>query len=423
MNSAGREGVALRNAGANPAITWIVVVVVTLVAVGYLLAGSLLWAGVASLLVAVVLVPPLGYRDRTVMVPWEVLVLATVPLAGRTLVHEAPIEPLVSHFVIAALALVIAVELHVFTAVRMTDWFAVSFVIVTTLATAGLWAVARWLSDELLGTGYIPSLRALMITFTWATVAGFGAGVVFALYFRRLGDIEQRYPAVYRSRACTGKPEQEPTRLRHLVGLSERRERQVVRVLQLMLVGLLGLGLALGQIGVVVNSAVALLVTQLPAVLQRDYQLSMDPGLVLWITLAVTLHAVGGLGPYDTVWWWDNVAHTLSASVVAAIGYTVVQVINTHTEGVFVPDRLLSVFTLLFVVAAGVFWEVIEFAAGELTAVLGTGAILIQYGLGDTMVDLVFDIIGGVLIALWGSVYLRGTIEDLRSWLDDRTQG
>ena len=423
MNPADEKGIALRNAGANAPIAWFVVVWVSAVGGGYLLAGSLLWAGITSLLVALVLVPPLGYRDRTVMLPWEVLVLATVPLAGRALIHGTPIQPLVSHLAIAALALIIAVELHVFTAVRMTDWFAVSFVIVTTMATAGLWAVVRWLSDELLGTAYIPSLRALMINFTWATIAGFGAGVVFTLYFRRLGHLEQRYPAIHESRPPTGSSDQESVRLRHLVGLSERRERQVVRVLQLVLVGLLGLGLALGKLGVILNSAVALLVTQLPAVLERDYQLSMDPGLVLWVTLAVTLHAVGGLGPYDTVWWWDHVAHTLSASVVAAIGYTIVQVINTHSEGVFVPERLLSVFTLLFVVAAGVLWEVIEFVAGEATAVAGTGEILIQYGLGDTMVDLVFDIIGGVIVALWGTVYLRATIEDLRSWLDEQTQG
>jgi hypothetical protein len=79
------------------------------------------------------------------------------------------------------------------------------------------------------------------------------------------------------------------------------------------------------------------------------------------------------------------------------------------------------VFILLFVLAFGVFWEVIEFAVGGLGTVLGA-TVLTQYGIEDTMLDLVFDLIGAVVVATWGGARLSGVIEALTTRLDARVQ-
>jgi hypothetical protein len=108
---------------------------------------------------------------------------------------------------VAAVALVIAVELDVFTPVRMTTWFAVFFVGIATMAAAGGWAVIQWLSDVYLGTTLVyptpppvpeavdqAALEALMWDFVAATIAGLLAGVVFAIYFRERADTRMRLP-------------------------------------------------------------------------------------------------------------------------------------------------------------------------------------------------------------------------------------
>jgi len=420
MDLSGALGSTLRSARVNAAIAWVFLLGVCVVAGRNALAGRLAWAGFASAFVVVALVPPVAFRDVTVMLPWEVLSIAALSLAGRTLLSGGPGQLLAGYVAVAAFALVVAVELHVFTAIRMTDWFAVAFVVVTTLATAGLWAVCQWLFAAVLDTAFVAGLRPLMIQFTGATVAGVGAGVVFSLYFRRAGAADSRYDPPVRPRDPTPVSDRPSPRLRDRFGVSERHEQRFIRALQLVLVGLFGLGLVLGNLGVVVNCGIALVVTQLPAVLERDYELAVDPGLALWVTMAVSVHGLGSLGPYETIWWWDVVAHTLSASVVAAIGYTTVQVLVEHTDDVFVPPRVLRLFVVLFVVAAGVFWEVIEFLVGEFTDLAGTGDVLVQYGLEDTMQDLLFDIVGGLLVALWGTSPLRPTVDDLTRWLDQR---
>ncbi|MDY6764133.1 MAG: hypothetical protein SV377_00335, partial [Halobacteria archaeon] len=95
---------------------------------------------------------------------------------------------------VAAVALIIAVELHMFTHVRMNDGFAVLFVVVGTMATSGIWAVVRWLSDLYLGTTFLEDHDIVMWSFVAATAAGILGGIVFTFYFRRFVGVESRLP-------------------------------------------------------------------------------------------------------------------------------------------------------------------------------------------------------------------------------------
>ena len=119
--------------------------------------------------------------------------------------------------------------------------------------------------------------------------------------------------------------------LRERLGLSEARHRLVVRALQALLVGVIAFGVARASWGVVVNAVLALAVTFVPALLRREYNYSMDLGLVLWLTAAVVLHTLGTLGLYDWVWWFDHLAHTVSASVVAGMGYSLFRALNRRS--------------------------------------------------------------------------------------------
>jgi hypothetical protein len=215
-------------------------------------------------------------------------------------------------------------------------------------------------------------------------------------------------------------------RVRDRIGLSDRRQRQLSRAMQLTLVGLVFVGLERGTLGIVVNASIALGVTYLPAILERDYHIPMDPALTLWITAAVFLHALGTSGLpgattnfYRSVPWWDHLTHTLSSSIVAAVGYATARALELHSDGVSLPPRFMFVFVLLFVVAFGVFWEVIEFVLTVLADRVGSQTVLVQYGLEDTMLDLLFDTLGGVVVGLWGTAHLT----DVVGALADRLEG
>lgn len=189
----GGAGTLLRDRQNNAVLGWLLVGLVALVVVESLVDGDLLWAAFAASLGGIALLPPLAYRSPTAMLPWEILLLAVLPIIGRRFATVPATGNLSRYLSVAAIALIIAVELQLFTPVRMTPRFAISFVGVATLATAGFWAVIRWIADQLLGTTFLldPELtehaieEALMWEFVASTIAGVGAGLVFAVYIRR----------------------------------------------------------------------------------------------------------------------------------------------------------------------------------------------------------------------------------------------
>ncbi|WP_132057312.1 hypothetical protein [Halorussus amylolyticus] len=203
------------------------------------------------------------------------------------------------------------------------------------------------------------------------------------------------------------------------LGLGERQQTRVVRALQVVLVGIVAYAAYRGEVGLVINAGIPLGVTFLPALLERDTHISMAPGLVLWITAAVFLHAVGALGVYQSVPMYDQVAHALSSSVVAGVGYATVRAFDRHSEAVTFPSAFVFVFVLLFVMAFGVLWEIIEFGTGLASGVLGGEAVLAQYGMSDIIYDLVYNQVGAVVVAAWGHTRLSGVTRDLSREMGD----
>ncbi|KZN24661.1 hypothetical protein A4G99_09950 [Haladaptatus sp. R4] len=188
---------------------------------------------------------------------------------------------------------------------------------------------------------------------------------------------------------------------------------RLVRFLQFAIASVAFVGLVTRNVGVLINGSFALGVTFLPGVLKRDYRLSLSPTLTLWITVAVFLHAIGMLGLYDEVWWWDHLTHLLSATLVAGVGYATARAFDEHSDAVYFPPRFMFVYALLFTLAAGVIWEVLEFTARASAGFIGVKPVLIQYGLSDTILDLIFDAAGAVLVALFGTTLLAETVETL----------
>lgn len=217
--------------------------------------------------------------------------------------------------------------------------------------------------------------------------------------------------------------------IRTRIRVSDRTQWGLVRGLQALMVAILALGLYAGNPGVAVNAGVGLVVTQLPAVLKRRYQLTMSVGLVLWITLAMFLHAFGTVplvGPdfeslYGVTWWWDHVTHALSSSLVVGSAYAVTRAVEEHTEYIDMGPTFTFAYLLVFVMSFGVFWELIEFSIAVGATAFGVPAVLTQYGLEDTVLDLVYNSIGGLLVAVFGTAYLTGVSDQLRDRLDSRS--
>lgn len=178
----------------NAAVAWLLVGLVAFVSIASLVQGELLWCLFTATVAVLAVYPAVVLRTPLAMPPWEVILLAALPTLGRLFATTIVGGQVSTYLSVAAVALLVAVNLDAFTPVEMNDSFGVLFVVITTMAAAGIWAVVRWIADLFLGTGFLQSEHALMLEFVASTIGGVVAGIVFVFYFRERARPELRVP-------------------------------------------------------------------------------------------------------------------------------------------------------------------------------------------------------------------------------------
>ncbi|EMA42053.1 hypothetical protein [Halococcus hamelinensis] len=151
--------------------------------------------------------------------------------------------------------------------------------------------------------------------------------------------------------------------------------------------------------GAVVNAACALLVTHLSPCIERRYDIEFKEWQRLYVNTGMLAHAVGMLGPYDDVWWWDNVTHTSSATLLGGVVFAA-----ARRRGRDPYPRVIAV-----VVCLGVLWEAFEYAIHAIAKYIGVEPILVSYGRADVAFDLGFDLVGALLVLVFGD-HLLGNL-------------
>lgn len=176
---------------ANAVLSWLMVGLFILVWVDSLISRDLQWIVFTIALLLIVLAPPVTKRSPMVMLPWELLVFASFPVVARALEISQLANDFATYLSIAVLALIVTVELHILSSVRVTHWFAIATVVLSTLAGAAAWSILQWTLDRYFNTEFIRQAadqeaanEALMLEFFWVLLAGIVAGIFFDLYFR-----------------------------------------------------------------------------------------------------------------------------------------------------------------------------------------------------------------------------------------------
>jgi len=173
-----------RDSRTNALLGWAVVGVLLVAFAESALDADLQWMVFIGVVSVIVLVPAIAYRSWEVMLPWELIGLATFPILVRGVIGGT-VGTFATYLALAGLAMVVVVELHMFTELNVTHWFAVVLVVLTTLASVAAWTVVRWNLDRTMGTNYLTTNEVLMTEWLWVTLAGVVAGVLFDAYFRR----------------------------------------------------------------------------------------------------------------------------------------------------------------------------------------------------------------------------------------------
>ncbi|WP_293032787.1 hypothetical protein [Natronococcus sp.] len=406
----------------NAAISWLAIVIVVLIGARALVDGFVHEVLFAATVVTVAVVPLIALRSTRAALPWEVTAVAIAPLLGAVLAPDLWNRQLVVYAGAATIALALTLEVHALTEIRLERWLAIAFVTMLSASVAATWAVLTWTVDLVAGTDLLASNTEAMWLLIVATVAGLLAGVCFDRYYCRFpgeelvsAPVDGIEEDVFASEAdIDGHPP-----LEERLPASGRAQRGLVQALRLGMAAILGYGVVTFDPGVISNAAAMLAVTFLPTLLRRRYGLPFDAGLTLWITTVVFMHAIGSFYIYDRSFWWHNLTHPLSATLVGAVGYVAVRTLDEHRDEIHMPPELVPGTIVVFVLSFGVLWEIGEFGFDVVAAYTGLEMPLAQHGLDDTMSDIVFNTIGAIVVARWGLPYLTDVTDAVTDRLED----
>ena len=155
---------------------------------------------------------------------------------------------------------------------------------------------------------------------------------------------------------------------------------------------------------VVFVSTLALILTFLPAMIERNYRLSLPAEFeIIMVFFIYSSLFLGEVHDYYTrFWWWDIVLHTGSGLAVGFIGFLILFILYDERK-IRAKPISIAIFTFCFGLAIGALWEIFEFGMDN-----AFGLNMQKSGLTDTMWDLIVDAGGALVSAMIGFIYLKG---------------
>lgn len=147
----------------------------------------------------------------------------------------------------------------------------------------------------------------------------------------------------------------------------------------------------------VVACVISLMISFIPTILKRDYNITLPWELDLMIASALFLHIGGGvLSAYYLIPGYDHLTHFVSSVLVSFLAFVVIYILDEYWDGLHMDIYAMAFVVVIFTMAMGVVWEFLEWS---IDLVFGTRE---QWGLQDTMRDLLVDTIGGIIMAFGG---------------------
>jgi len=142
---------------------------------------------------------------------------------------------------------------------------------------------------------------------------------------------------------------------------------------------------------------IGIMLSFIPSILHKNFNITLPWILDTLIAFALFLH-IGGvvLNAYHIIPFYDSLTHFVSSILVAFLAFVTIYILDEYWKGLHMNKYAMAFIVIIFTMAMGVIWEFFEWITDLL---FGTKE---QWGLNDTMKDLLIDTIAGIFIAFVG---------------------
>ncbi len=166
----------------------------------------------------------------------------------------------------------------------------------------------------------------------------------------------------------------------------------------------------------VIGCSFTILVSFTPTILKRDFGITLPWVLDLMISMAIFLH-VGGIifNLYGTIPGYDIITHFVTSILIGFLAFVIIYILDQYSKNLSMDVYGMAFLVIIFAMAMGMVWEFFEWG---IDLAFGTHE---QWGLQDTMKDLLVDTTAGIFIAVIGvQLVKKGKIEKLTGEFGDQ---
>jgi hypothetical protein len=150
-------------------------------------------------------------------------------------------------------------------------------------------------------------------------------------------------------------------------------------------------------------SLLALFLMFSPALIRKDFRADfpslIDTLILVYLFLGTYLGSFKSF--FEKIWWWDILLHLLMGISIALISFSVIFRLRELKSHVQMSSFMIAFFSFAITMAAGAIWEIIEYI---LDTFFG---FELQQPHPDTMIDLIFVFIGGLIVSAGGYLYAK----------------
>lgn len=145
-----------------------------------------------------------------------------------------------------------------------------------------------------------------------------------------------------------------------------------------------------------------LVIAFIPDALRRRKQLVLPFAYEIGLMAFVFLSLIAGeyFDIYGKVIWWDDMLHFVSGLVVGYAALLALHIDDTKKGAVSGP-WFAAIFVFSLVLTSAALWEMFEFGSDQLAHAH------MQYGLVDTMMDIIDASVGALVVATIGFMYYK----------------
>ena len=159
----------------------------------------------------------------------------------------------------------------------------------------------------------------------------------------------------------------------------------------------------------------AIIVSFIPTILKRNYQITLPLVLDILITFALLLHVGGGLLGAYKIPNYDTLTHFVSSFLVAFLAFVIIYILHVYWDGLIMDKYAMAFLVIITTIAVGVVWEFNEWITD---LIFGTTE---QWGYTDTLKDLFIDTIAGIVMATIGvSMIKHGSLDEMTEELGEQ---